>query len=252
MVGKTHAEVAKIMRPGVKTIELDRLAETFIRDHGGVPSFKNYKVGNDSFPFTLCMSINEAVVHGMPSNYELKPGDVVSIDCGVFMNGFHGDSAYTYGIGEIDEHTKMLLIATKEALYKGIEQAVEGRRVGDIGFAIQQHAEKKYGYGIVRELVGHGVGRSLHELPEVPNFGRRGRGTKLKEGMVIAIEPMINQGRKEVERLDDGWTIVTSDRKMSAHYEHTVAVRKKNADILSTFEYIEEVVRNNADLVDFS
>ncbi len=244
LVGKTHAAVVDFIRPGVKTSKLDEVAETFIRDNDAVPGFK----GLYDFPFTLCISINEEVVHGMPSNYELKEGDVVSIDCGVLSNGYYGDSAYTYCVGEVREDVKKLLEVTKESLYKGIEQAVIGKRVGDISFAIQQYTERKCGYGVVRELVGHGVGRQLHEAPEVPNFGKRGRGPKLLEGLVIAIEPMINMGKKDVIRSTDGWTISTADGKPSAHFEHTVAVSKNQADILSTFKYIEAAIKNNIEL----
>ncbi len=244
LVGKTHAEVAKIMKPGVKTIVLDKLAEEFIRDNNAEPGFKGY----DGFPYTLCMSINNEVVHGMPSDYELKSGDVVSIDCGVYANGYYGDSAYTYVVGDVAPEVMHLLVVTKESLYKGIEQAIVGKRLGDISFAIQQHTERTHGYGVVRELVGHGVGRSLHESPEVPNYGKRGKGIKLMEGLVLAIEPMINLGKKEVKKDDDGWTIVTADGTPSAHFEHSVAVRKGKADILSTFEYIEAAIKNNSEL----
>lgn len=237
LVGKTLAEVAKLIKPGVTTLELDKVAEEFIRDHGAVPGFKDYQ----GFPNSLCTSVNEAVVHGIPNDNPLKEGDIVSVDCGTLMNGFYGDSAYTFAVGEIKPEVQKLLEATKMSLYKGIEEAVVGKRIGDIGYAVQQYTEN-LGYGVVRELVGHGVGRKLHEKPEVPNYGKRGRGTKLQDGLVIAIEPMINLGRKEVMQDEDGWTIITADRKPSAHYEHTVAVRKGKADILSTFEYIEEVL----------
>ena len=238
LVGKTLAEVAKAIRPGIKTIDLDQLAETFIRDHHAVPAFKGY----NGFPGTLCVSPNSEVVHGIPGEYELKEGDILSVDCGVKMNGFFGDSAYTFAIGEVKEETLELMRVTKECLYKGIEQALVGKRIGDIGEAIQNHAEA-HGYGVVRELVGHGVGRELHEAPEVPNYGKRGRGQKLQEGMVIAIEPMINLGKKSIKHHDDGWTITTSDNLPSAHYEHTVAVGKEKADVLSTFELIEERIK---------
>lgn len=244
LVAQTHATIAAYIRPGLKTIKLDQLAEEFIRDNKAVPGFKGY----GGFPYTLCISVNEVVVHGMPSEYELKEGDIISVDCGVVANGFYGDSAYTYPVGEITPDVQQLLKVTKESLYKGIEQAVVGRRLGDVSFAIQQHTERKYGYGVVRELVGHGVGRNLHEAPEVPNFGKRGRGTKLLEGLVIAIEPMINLGKQQVTRLKDGWTIVTIDKKPSAHFEHTVAIGKNKADILSDFDIIEKAVRNNAEL----
>jgi methionyl aminopeptidase len=239
LVAKAHAEVAKMIQPGVTTLQLDKRAEEFIRDNGGIPAFKDY----NGFPNTLCVSPNEQIVHGIPNNKALEDGTILSVDCGVLMNGFYGDSAYTYSIGEIDEDSKMLLKITKESLYKGIEQAVEGKRVGDISFAIQQHAESN-SYGVVRELVGHGVGESLHESPEVPNYGKRGNGPKLQEGMVIAIEPMINMGVRNIKQHADGWTITTLDNKPSAHFEHTIAIRKGKADILSSFEYIEEVLNN--------
>lgn len=239
LVGKTLAEVAKYISPGVKTIVLDAIAETFIRDHKAEPGFKGY----GGFPGSLCISVNDQVVHGIPGQQELKEGDIVSIDCGVLKNGFYGDSAYTFAVGEISEELQLLMERTKEALYLGIEQAVVGNRTGDIGFAIQQHAER-FGYGVVRELVGHGVGRQLHEKPEVPNYGRRGSGVKLKENMVIAIEPMINLGVRNVRQEADGWTIRTLDRKPSAHFEHDVAIKNGKPDILSTFSYIEEVLNN--------
>lgn len=237
LVGKTLAEVAKLIRPGIKTIELDKIAEEYIRDHGAVPGFKGY----GSFPNTLCISVNEQVVHGIPDKRELKNGDIVSIDCGTIMNDFYGDSAYTFAVGEVDKEILLLLERTKESLYKGIEMAVCGKRIGDIGFAIQSYTEQ-FGYGVVRDLVGHGLGRSLHEKPEVPNYGKRGSGVKLKEGMVLAIEPMINLGTKDIVQEKDGWTIRTADRKPSAHFEHDVAIRKGKAEILSTFEFIEEVL----------
>jgi methionyl aminopeptidase len=237
LVGKTLGEVAKLMKPGVCTRNIDRIAEAFIRDNDAVPGFLGY----NGFPNTLCISINEQVVHGIPSDYELRDGDIVSVDCGVLKNGFFGDSAYTFSIGEVDENVKFLLKITKESLYKGIEKAIIGNRVGDIGYAIQSYTES-FGYSVVRELVGHGVGRKLHEGPEVPNYGKRGKGMKLQAGMVIAIEPMINMGVKEVRQSKDGWTISTKDGKPSAHFEHSVAVGKTRADILSTFLYIEEVL----------
>lgn len=237
VLGKAHAEVAKRIRPGVTTKELDQIAETFISDHKGFPSFKNY----NGFPAALCISVNETVVHGFPSKYELREGDIVSIDCGVFLNGYHADSAYTYAVGEISPKVKNLLQRTKESLYKAIQVSVVGNRIGDIGFAVQRYVEG-FGYSVVRELVGHGVGKKLHEGPEVPNYGRRGDGPKLKEGMVLAIEPMINLGKKGVVQEKDGWTIRTQDRLPSAHFEHTVAIRKGKADILTTFEYIEQVL----------
>lgn len=238
LVGRTLAEVAKIIRPGVTTLELDKVAEEFIRDNGGVPSFKGY----NGFTGSLCTSVNEEVVHGIPSDRVLQEGDVISVDCGVYMNGFHGDSAYTFPVGNISSELEELLRVTKESLMLGVEQAISGNRIGDIGSAVQEHAEK-HGYGVVRELVGHGLGRDLHEAPEVPNYGKRGNGTKLKDGLVLAIEPMINMGRRAVKQLSDGWTIVTADGKPSAHFEHDVAVRKGKAEVLSTFEFIEEVIK---------
>lgn len=237
LVSKTLAEVAKIIREGLKTIELDKLAETFIRDNGGVPAFLNY----NGFPYSLCISLNDQVVHGFPSNYEIKDGDIVSVDCGVVLNNFFGDSAYTFPIGNVDPETTRLLNVTKECLELGIQKAVTGMRVGDVGYAVQEHAEKNK-FGVVKELVGHGVGVKLHEKPEVPNYGKRGSGIKLEDGMVIAIEPMINAGKAGVKFWDDGWTVSTIDKKPSAHYEHTVAVKKGKADVLSTFSFIEEVL----------
>jgi len=239
LVGKTLAEVAKLIKPGVKTGELDRVAEEFILSHGAVPGFKGY----GGFPATLCISINDEVVHGIPGDRELKDGDIVSIDCGTLMNGFYGDSAYTFAVGNVDSEVLELLKRTKESLYLAIEQAVAGKRVGDIGNAVQKHVES-FGYSVVRDLVGHGVGRNLHESPEIPNYGRRGSGIKLKQGMCLAIEPMVNMGVKEVKQDKDGWTIRTADAKPSAHFEHDVAVRNGKADILSTFDYIEEVLNN--------
>lgn len=240
ILGKAHAEVAKLIKPGVKTLELDKIAEEYIRDNNGIPSFKNY----NGFPFTLCISPNEKVVHGFPGQHELKEGDIISVDCGVYFKGFHSDSAYTYPVGKVSEEVVNLLKVTKESLYKGIEQAKYGNRVGDIGHAVQQYVEG-FGYTVVRELVGHGLGRDLHESPEVPNYGKRGRGTKLNEGLVIAIEPMINLGTKNVLQEEDGWTIRTKDRKPSAHYEHTVAIFKDRTEVLTTHKYIEEVFNIN-------
>ncbi len=237
LVAKTLGEISKVIKPGVTTLELDKIAETFIRDHKGVPGFLNYQ----GFPNTLCTSVNEQVVHGIPNKRPLAGGDIISVDCGVLLNGFYGDSAYTFCVGEVDDEIKGLLRATREALYKGIEQAVEGRRIGDIGNAVQSHAEG-LGYSVVREMVGHGVGKNLHEAPEVPNYGRRGNGTRLRAGMVIAIEPMINLGKRHIFQEADGWTIRTRDRKVSAHFEHTVAVGKDKADILSSFNFIEEML----------
>lgn len=244
LVGQAIAEVAKTLRPGTTTRQANDVAEQFIRDHKGVPSFLNYR----GFPFSACISVNDMVVHGFPNNNILKDGDVVSVDIGVFKNGFHGDSAYTFAIGEVGENVLKLMKVTKESLYKGIEKAQQGNRVGDIAYAIQDYTERQRGYGVVRELVGHGLGRSLHEDPQVPNFGKRGNGAKLKDGMVIAIEPMINLGVKEVYYDEDGWTVRTKDHKPSAHYEHTVCIRKTKADVLSSFTEIEEAERSNANL----
>jgi methionyl aminopeptidase len=248
VLGKAHAEVAKWVKPGVTTKQLDKVAEEYIRDFKGIPSFKGYSNGHGSFPSALCISLNDVVVHGFPSQYELREGDVVSIDCGVKLNGFHSDSAYTYPVGNVSTEVMSLLKRTKQSLYLGIDQAVEGKRVGDIGYAIQTYVER-YKYGVVRELVGHGVGRSLHENPEVPNYGKRGQGPTLRQGMVIAIEPMITLGKKDVVQEKDGWTIRTSDRKPAAHFEHTVLVRKGKAEILTTFKYIEEVTANTTLMV---
>ena len=239
LVSATLAEVGKHIKPGVTTLELDRIAEEFIRSHGAVPGFLGY----GGFPNTLCVSVNENVVHGIPSNYALKEGDIVSVDCGTIMKGFYGDSAYTFGVGEIAPEVEQLLRVTKESLLKGVEQAVAGNRVGDISAAVQAHAEK-YGYGVVRELVGHGLGRKMHESPEVPNYGRRGTGPLLKQGMVICIEPMINMGSKNVVFERDGWTVRTKDRKPSAHFEYAVAIRNGEADVLTDFSVIEEAIRN--------
>lgn len=244
LVSKTLTELAKEIKSGITTAYLDKLAETVIRDHGATPAFKGYK----DFPFTCCMSVNAAVVHGFATEDELKEGDVVSIDTGTILNGFVGDSAYTFALGEVSDDIKKLLRVTKESLYKGIAQAVVGNRIGDISWAIQEHTEKKHGYGVVRELTGHGVGRSLHEDPEVPNYGRRGSGTKLQDGLVIAIEPMINMGSKDVFCADDQWTILTKDGKPSAHFEHSIVVRKGKADILSSFTGIEEAEKANLNL----
>src|SRR6201985_3056116 len=237
LVSKTLGEIAKVIRPGIKTIELDKLAETFIRDNGGVPAFLNYH----GFPYSLCISLNDQVVHGFPRQHVLGDGDVVLVDCGVILNKYFGDSAFTFAIGEVSETAKKLMRVTRECLDRGVEKAVAGMRIGDIGFAVQEHAERN-GFGVVKELVGHGVGLELHEKPEVPNYGKRGSGIKLEEGMVIAIEPMINAGRAGVRFWDDGWTVSTIDGKVSAHYEHTVAISKGKADILSTFEYVEEIL----------
>ena len=236
ILGKAHGEVARLVKPGVKTSLLDKVAEEFIRDHGGIPSFKNY---NGSFPATLCISVNEVVVHGIPGNYELKETDIITVDCGVQFKGFHSDSAYTYPLEGVNKETLLLLERTYESLFKGIEQSKAGNRIGDVSYAIQSYVES-FGYGVVRELVGHGVGRNLHEEPEVPNFGKRGKGVKLVPGMVFAIEPMINQGTKNVVQESDGWTIRTADKKPSAHFEHMVAILEDKTEVLTTHQYIEE------------
>jgi len=243
IVSRTHEAIATALKPGMTTLELDGIAEEYIRSVGAIPGFKDYR----GFPYTLCISSNEEVVHGMPGKRVIEEGDIISVDCGVVINDFYGDQAYTYIVGEIPEETMKLLRVTKESLYKGIDQAVKGKRIGDISNAIQSHAERQ-GYGVVRELVGHGIGRELHESPEVPNFGRRGSGLKLQDGLVLAIEPMINMGTRKVVMEDDGWTIVTQDEQPSAHFEHTVVVRAQKADILTTFEWLEEAIRANTNL----
>ena len=237
LVGRTLAEVAALIKPGVSTLQLDAVAEEFIRDNGAKPGFKGY----GGFPNTLCASLNEAVVHGIPNDRPLENGDIISLDCGVLKNGFYGDSAYTFEVGEVAPEIQKLLAVTKECLTLAIEQAVTGKRIGDIGAAVQTHAEAN-GYGVVRELVGHGLGKELHEAPEVPNYGRRGNGPRLIDGMVLAIEPMINLGTREVLTDEDGWTIVTKDRLVSAHFEHDIVVRKGKADILSSFDEIDKVI----------
>lgn len=237
LVSKTLAEVAKVIKPGVTSLALDKIAEEFIRDNGGVPAFKNF----NGFPNSLCVSINEKIVHGLPDNKPLEDGDIVSVDCGVVKNKYYGDSAFTFAIGNVGEDIKKLLRVTRECLQKAIDKAVVGMRMGDISFAVQQHAENN-GYGVVKELVGHGIGKQLHEKPEVPNYGKRGSGIKIESGLVIAIEPMINLGKAGVRHDKDGWTISTVDGKHSAHFEHTLAVGKNKADILSTFDYIDEVL----------
>ena len=235
ILGKAHGEIARLIQPGVKTLVLDKVAEEFIRDHGGSPSFKNYR----GFPSSLCISANEVVVHGFPGNYEIKEGDIISIDCGVFYKGYHSDSAYTYPIEGVKPETLLLLERTYESLYLGIEQAKAGNRIGDVAYAIQHYVES-FGYGVVRELVGHRVGKKLHEDPEVPNYAKRGKGVKIVPGMVFAIEPMINQGTKSVVQERDGWTIRTADKMPSAHFEHMVAVHSDRTEVLTTHKYIEE------------
>jgi methionyl aminopeptidase len=236
LVGMTLGEISRHIKPGVTTLQLDRIAEEFIRDHNAIPTFLGY----GGFPNSICTSVNENIVHGIPNNIPLRDGDIVSVDCGTQLRGFCGDSAYTFCVGEVDDKVKELLRVTKESLYKGIEQAQEDKRIGDIGFTIQSYCESK-GYSVVRELVGHGIGRQMHEAPEVPNYGRRGTGPLIKNGMCIAIEPMINMGGKKVVFENDGWTVRTKDRKPSAHFEHTIAIRNGKADILSTFEFITEI-----------
>lgn len=236
LVSKTLAELAKFIKPGVSTESLDKIAEAFIRDHGAVPGFLGYQ----EYPKTLCTSLNSEVVHGIPSEKViLQEGDQLSVDCGVVKDGFYGDTAFSFEVGDVNADVRRLLNVTRECLQKGVEQAVEGKRIGDVGHAIQQHAESN-GYTVVREMVGHGLGRHLHEAPEVPNYGRRGTGPKLKKGMVICIEPMINMGRRQISQDSDGWTIRTADNKPSAHFEWAVAIDKGEADVLSTFSYIDE------------
>lgn len=241
LVARTHGMLAEKIVPGVSTLDLDKWAETFIRDNGAIPAFLGY----GGFPNTLCVSINDVVVHGIPSGNHLKEGDIVSVDIGTYKNGFYGDSAYTYPVGDIDVELMNLLKTTKESLYKGIEMAVENKRLGDIGYAVQTYCEER-GFSVVREMVGHGVGRELHEEPQVPNYGRRGRGPKLKEGMVLAIEPMINMGKRRIMIDADEWTARTVDGSASAHFEHSVVVRKGKAEILSSFKYIEDVLKDRA------
>ena len=235
IVSKTLAEVGKAIEPGISTAELDKIAESYILSRGAKPAFKGYR----GFPGTLCVSVNAQVVHGMPGIYKLKEGDIISVDCGAVLDGWYGDSAYTFAVGKISDEIKQLLRVTKEALQLGVDAAIEGARLGDVSAAVQQHAEMNK-YGVVRELVGHGIGRSLHEGPDVPNYGKRGNGMKLMRGLVIAIEPMINMGKKEVNQDDDGWTITTKDGLPSAHFEHTVAIAKGKPEILTTFEEIEQ------------
>ncbi|MEO5564075.1 MAG: type I methionyl aminopeptidase [Chitinophagaceae bacterium] len=244
LVSKTLAEVAKILRPGMDTLSIDKLIGDFIYDHKAIPSFLNYQ----AYPFNSCISVNDVVVHGFPNKNELQLGDIVSVDIGVILNEWHGDHAYTFAIGDPGPEVMKLIKITKESLYKGIEKAVAGNRVGDIGFAIHEHTEKKHGYGVVRDLVGHGLGRSMHEAPQVPNYGKRGSGSKLKEGLVLAIEPMINMGVKEVYTEKDGWTVRTKDGKPSVHFEHDVCVRKTKADILSDYSIIEKEEKLNSNL----
>ncbi len=244
LVSKTLSEVAKILRPGITTIAIDQFIASFLKENGAIPSFLDYH----GYPFNSCISVNDVVVHGFPGKYALKEGDIISVDIGVYKNGFHGDHAYTFLIGKPADDVLQLVKVTKESLYKGIEKAVAGNRVGDISYAIQEHTEKKYGYGVVRELVGHGLGRSMHEDPQVPNYGRRGTGSVMKEGLVLAIEPMINLGTKEVYTESDGWTVRTKDHKPSVHFEHDVCIKKGKADILSDYSIIEAAEKENANL----
>ena len=241
LVGSTLAELGKHIKPGVTTLQLDKIAEEFIRDHGAVPTFKNFpNPYGGPFPASICTSVNEVVVHGIPSkDTVLKDGDIISIDCGTLLDGYCGDSAYTFCVGEVKPDVKQLLKVTRDSLYKGIEQAVAGNHVGDIGSAIQDYCEG-FGYGVVRELTGHGIGREMHEAPQIPNYGSRGNGVMLKAGMCIAIEPMITMGDRKIWMLPDKWSIVTRDNQLAAHFEHTIAIRKGKAEILSTFEGIED------------
>ncbi len=245
LVGKTLAEVARHLRPGITTAEMDQIAEQFIRDHGATPSFKNYH----GYKHSLCISVNEEIVHGIPGKRVIQDGDVVSVDCGAFLNGFHGDSAYTFPVGEVSDEVLQLLRVTKTALYRGIAKARAGNRVGDISAAVQEYAES-YGYGVVRELVGHGIGKNLHEKPEVANYGKKGAGSLLKAGMTIAIEPMINMGTRQIRQMSDGWTITTQDKKPSAHFEHTIAITEVDPDILSSFSDIELAINENSYIKD--
>jgi methionyl aminopeptidase len=241
LVSKTLTETAKLLKPGITTISLDKFIGSFIKDHGAIPSFLNYH----GYPFNSCISVNDVVVHGFPNETVLKEGDIISIDIGVLKNGFHGDHAYTFAIGNPGAAIAQLIRVTKESLYKGIEKAIAGNRIGDISFAIQEHTEKKYGYGVVRELVGHGLGRSLHEDPQVANYGKRGSGIKMREGLILAIEPMINLGKRDVYTESDGWTVRTVDHSVSVHFEHDVCVEKNKAIILSDYTDIEAAERNN-------
>ena len=241
LVSQALTETAKILKPGITSIYLDKIIGEYIRDHGAEPSFLNYR----GYPYNSCISVNDVVVHGFPNANPLKEGDIISVDIGVYKNGFHGDHAYTFAIGNPGIEVAKLIKITKESLYKGIEKAVAGNRVGDISHAIQEHTEKKYGYGVVRELVGHGLGKSMHEEPQVPNYGKRGTGPKMREGLILAIEPMINLGKKEVYTEDDGWTVRTTDHQPSVHFEHDVCVQKNKADILSDFSIIEAAEKAN-------
>ncbi len=244
IVSQTLGKIAQKIEPGVMTATLDRIAEDFIVEQGGRPAFKGYGSPTNPFPATLCISVNEEVVHGIPSNRKLKEGDIVSVDCGVEKNGYFGDHAYTFIVGEVSGEVRKLLQTTLNSLHRGIEQAIHGNKIGDIGHAVQQTCEQE-GYGVVRDLVGHGLGKSLHENPSVPNYGKKGKGTRLRSGMTLAIEPMINMGTWKVKTLSDGWTIVSADESLSAHFEHNIVIRKGEAEILSTFDYIAELSKNS-------
>ena len=245
LVGDTLAEIAKMIKPGVTTAQLNSVAEEYIRDHGAVPTFLGFPNPHGGpFPASICTSVNDVVVHGVPNDTPLKDGDIVSVDCGTLLNGFNGDSCYTFCVGEVAEEVKALLQTTKESLYKGIEAALPGKRIGDIGASIQEHCSKA-GYGIVREFIGHGIGKEMHEDPQVPNYGRRGNGPMIKNGLCIAIEPMITMGDPAVYMMPDRWTIKTRDGKVAAHYEHTIAIHKGKFDILSSFEKIERELNKN-------
>lgn len=244
LVAQTLTEIAKVIKPGVTTVALDRLAEEYIRDNGAIPTFKGYpNPYGEPFPASICASVNDQVVHGLPNEEPLKEGDIISIDCGTLLDGFNGDSCYTFCVGEVSEDVKQLLKITKESLYLGIEKALSGSRIGDIGYAVQQHCES-HGYGVVREFVGHGIGKEMHEDPQVPNYGRRGNGPQLKNGVCLAIEPMITLGSPQIYMMPDKWTIKTRDGRAAAHFEHTIAIHHGKADILSSFEEIEKIEGN--------
>ena len=244
LVSKTLSVVAAVLKPGITTLSLDKMIGEYIHDHHAVPSFLNY----NGYPFNSCLSVNDVVVHGFPNKKELREGDIISVDIGVILNGWHGDHAYTFAIGDPGKEVMQLIKVTKESLYKGIEKTIAGNRIGDISFAIQEHTEKRYGYGVVRELVGHGLGKSLHEDPQVPNYGKRGSGPKMKEGLVLAIEPMITLGTRKIYTEEDGWTVRTEDHKPSVHFEHDVCIKKGKADILSDYSIIEAAERANPNL----
>ena len=244
LVSKALTEVANVLKPGITTLQIDQLCAEFVKDHKAIPSFYNYR----GYPHNVCASVNDVVVHGFPNNNPLQDGDIVSIDLGVILNGWHGDHAYTFILGEVSTEILQLVRVTKESLYKGIEKAIINNRVGDISYAIQEHTERKHGYGVVRELVGHGLGKSLHEDPQVPNYGKRGEGPKIKENLVLAIEPMINLGSKEVYTDEDGWTVKTRDKKVSVHFEHNVCVKRNQALILSDYSIIEAAEKANSNL----